>query len=315
MIKVNSISKKYTKGKKVAVVLQNISFEIDEGSVVAVLGHNGSGKSTLLKCIVGVLKPSSGEIFLFGKDSYKYRAKNTYNMGVIFNQKPSFIIDLSINENLRLFKSMYGLANNEFEEMKALFLSFVPSLEKLLDKQYRKLSFGERVLCEIFSVILHNPKILVLDEPTIGLDYNVKKQVYAFINHLNNIHNTTILITTHEVDYICEFSTHTIIMEQGKLLYYGGSDLFNSIDIDEYDIKVEYINIFDIPRFNEIIENNESICVENDVLSIVSKIPSIDGELLGELGKVMNITSIKSNTLDFKEVYKNVLSKIEKSND
>jgi len=315
MIIVNSISKKYIKEKKETVVLKNISFDIEKGSVVAVLGHNGSGKSTLLKCIVGVLKPSTGKISLFGKDSFKYRAKNTYDMGVLFNQKPSFIIDLSINENLRLFKSMYGLSESNFEEMKTLFLSFVPSLEKLLEKQYRKLSFGERVLCEIFSLILHNPKVLVLDEPTIGLDYNVKKQVYAFINHLNKTYKTTILITTHEVDYICEFSTHTIILENGELIYYGDSDLFNSIDTGEYDIEVEYMEIFDLVRFNKIINTNPSISAKKDLVAIKSKTPYVDGELIGELGKVMNITSIKSKTLDFKEVYKNVLSKVEKFND
>lgn len=171
MIRVCDVSKSY---KNKVEVLKGVNFSIEDGEIVALLGHNGSGKSTLLKCITGVIKPTSGQIIVDGLDSFRNQKKLRTNMGVVFNQKPSFIVDLTVMDNLQFFKVIYDISEKEFDDRLNTVDQYL-NIHTLYDKQYRKLSFGERVKCEIASVLLHQPKYLFLDEPTIGLDYNAKK--------------------------------------------------------------------------------------------------------------------------------------------
>ena len=171
MIHVRGVTKSY---KKKGEVLKDINLTIPDGEIVALLGHNGSGKSTLLKCITGVIKPTLGTIDFDGVDSFKHQRTLVPQIGVVFNQKPSFIVDLTVMDNLHYFKAIYDVSDQDFEDRLAMVDKHL-SIRSLYQKQYRKLSFGERVKCEIASVLLHQPKYLFLDEPTIGLDYSAKK--------------------------------------------------------------------------------------------------------------------------------------------
>lgn len=216
MIKIIDVSKKY----KSIEVLNSINMDIKQGEIIALLGHNGSGKSTLIKCLTGVLKTTKGKILIDDLDVYKYRKKLIKNMGIIFNQKPSFIVDLTVYDNLLFFKAMYGLKNIEFKESINLIDTYL-NISCLFDKPYRKLSFGERVKCEIASIFLHCPKYIVLDEPTIGLDYIAKKNLYKLLLYFKETYNSTVIIVTHEVDYIEQICTRAIILKNGKKIYDG----------------------------------------------------------------------------------------------
>lgn len=215
MIRVCDVSKSY---KNKVEVLKGVNFSIEDGEIVALLGHNGSGKSTLLKCITGVIKPTSGQITVDGLDSFRNQKKLRTNMGVVFNQKPSFIVDLTVMDNLQFFKVIYDISEKEFDDRLNTVDQYL-NIHTLYDKQYRKLSFGERVKCEIASVLLHQPKYLFLDEPTIGLDYNAKKGLYELLAYLKRTYNTTILIVTHEVDYIQNICDHALIISDGEIQY------------------------------------------------------------------------------------------------
>ena len=199
MIQAQNVCKTYKKNQ--INILNNISFSIKKGEITAILGHNGSGKSTLLKCMIGILKPTSGSITIDGMDSFKYQKKLRTEIGVIFNQKPSFIVDLDVIDNLLFFKEIYEISDEEYKNNLELIDSFL-NIKGLYNKPYRKLSFGERVKCEIASVLLHNPKYIFLDEPTIGLDYTAKKGLYALLQYLNSSFDSTIVVITHEIDYI-----------------------------------------------------------------------------------------------------------------
>ena len=149
MIKIENIIKEYnTKDKSKIRVLNNINLTIKDGEMIALLGANGSGKSTLLKCICGVLGLTSGSIRVDGKDAFKNRKYLIKNMGVIFNQKPSFIIDLSVRDNLNFFQAIYEIPQEKFDA-NIDFIDQYLKFKDLLEKPYRKLSFGERVKCEI----------------------------------------------------------------------------------------------------------------------------------------------------------------------
>jgi ABC-2 type transport system ATP-binding protein len=173
MISINHLSITYNKS---ADILKNINLNIENGEIIALLGHNGSGKSTLIKCISGVLKPTQGCVTFDNINVFENRKKIIPDIGVVFNQKPSFIIDISVYDNLLFFKAIYELNNIHFAKNLELIDKYL-DVSHLYRKPYRKLSFGERVKCEIASVLLHSPRYIILDEPTIGLDYNAKKVI------------------------------------------------------------------------------------------------------------------------------------------
>lgn len=220
MILIENVTKEYAtkKGKKVRV-LDDVNLQIAKGEVIALLGHNGSGKSTLIKCICGVIKTTEGKILIEEKDVFKKRKQLVKKMGIVFNQKPSFIVDLSVSDNLKFFKSIYNISDDKFQE-NINFLDGYLNFSHLLEKPYRKLSFGERVKCEIVSVLLHSPKYIFLDEPTIGLDYMAKKGLYELIAEYKK-QGCSIIISTHEVDYIEGVCDRALILKNGKVCFVG----------------------------------------------------------------------------------------------
>ena len=149
MIQFEHVVKEYTgKEKNKIRILDGISLTVEKGEMIALLGANGSGKSTLLKCLCGVIRPSEGKITVDGQDTFQKRKQLVKNMGVIFNQKPSFIVDLSVSDNLKFFQAIYGISQGDFQRNLA-FLDGYLHIAGLLEKPYRKLSFGERVKCEL----------------------------------------------------------------------------------------------------------------------------------------------------------------------
>ena len=198
--------------------VDDISMEIKQGEIVGYLGPNGAGKSTTIKMMTGVLEPSSGEITVNGCVPYKNRTRNAQNIGVVFGQRSQLWWALPLIESFKLLKDIYMIPDEQYDEMMSLYGSLV-DIEPLLHKPVRQMSLGQRTLSDILAAFLHDPKIVFLDEPTIGLDVSMKAKIRTLIAELNRRKNTTVILTTHDmgdVDALCE---RIVIIDHGKMLY------------------------------------------------------------------------------------------------
>ncbi len=198
--------------------LDNISFDLERGKKVALLGRNGAGKSTLVKILVGALTATSGNITLDGVsialNSTEYKKK----LGVIFGQRCQLWWDLPVIDSLKALKVIYEVSDEIFDESIKLF-DDVAGLKNLLGVAVKNLSLGQRTLCELLATCLHRPEILILDEPTIGLDVEIKEAVRNLINLLNDKFKTTILLTSHDTDDIENICDHIVLINGGSVIF------------------------------------------------------------------------------------------------
>lgn len=306
MIKIENIIKEYnTKDKSKIRVLNNINLTIKDGEMIALLGANGSGKSTLLKCICGVLRLTSGSIRVDGKDAFKNRKYLIKNMGVIFNQKPSFIIDLSVRDNLNFFQAIYEIPQEKFDA-NIDFIDQYLKFKDLLEKPYRKLSFGERVKCEIVSILLHDPQYIYMDEPTIGLDYNAKKGLYELIAELKK-QGRTIIIITHEVDYIEGVCDKVVILKNGVITYEGNpkkvTDRVNEKQriVVKYNSVINNDNVKNIQLRSSVIKDEE-----REIQFVVPKNEDI-GRLIANIASAYDIESLNMERISIREVLEDAI--------
>lgn len=309
MISVKGVTKEYGKKDKVRI-LDRVSFEAADGEIIALLGHNGSGKSTLIKCITGTLKPDCGSVTIDGRDSFKARRQLCRNMGVVFNQKPSFIVDLPVRENLLFFKAIYGLSDAEYEERRRLINQFL-DIDDLYEKPYRKLSFGERVKCEITSVLLHSPHYVLLDEPTIGLDYNAKRGLYELLAYLKRHDGITAVIATHEVDYIQGICDRAVIMNKGRVHYSGTPGVICDLLAKTASVKVCYTAILDEKAACELLKEADSH--DKDEMTFTKSFfeaADKDAFLLAAAG-AFSIGSVSTQNASLREVFERVLKEID----
>lgn len=202
--------------KKEAV--KGISFSIQEGESVAFLGANGAGKSTTIKMLTGIMKPGSGCISVMGKNPFEKRIENAKNIGVVFGQKTQLWWDIPIIETFQLLKNIYEIPEEKYQKNMKEFCEIL-ELNEFLDQPARKLSLGQRVRADLAASLLHEPPVLFLDEPTIGLDVAVKQKIYAFLRKINKEKKTTILLTSHDLNDLESLCQRLIILERGKILF------------------------------------------------------------------------------------------------
>lgn len=213
-----SIKDLFSRDYKIVHAVNDISMEIKPGEIVGYLGPNGAGKSTTIKMMSGVLVPTSGEIRVNGKIPYKNRSANAQNIGVVFGQRTQLWWALPLIESFKLLKDIYGISDKDYNDMLALYESLV-DIKDLYLKPVRQMSLGQRTLSDILAAFLHNPPVVFLDEPTIGLDVSMKAKIRNLIKALNKEKNTTIILTTHDmgdVDALCE---RIVIIDKGTMLY------------------------------------------------------------------------------------------------
>lgn len=311
MIQIDGLSKSYGKENEIQV-LKNISLTIKDGEVVALLGHNGSGKSTLVKCLVGVLKPSKGTVKMDGLTTFKNRKKIVPKLGVVFNQKPSFIVDLNVFDNLLYFKAIYNIKYNDFNNMLELVDKYL-GIKDLYSKPYRKLSFGERVKCEITSVLLHSPKYIILDEPTIGLDYNAKKGLYQLLDYIKKDKKATIIIITHEVDYIERICDRAIILSHGEVRYDGVPQKFSSYLNQKALINVEYNYMIDEEGAEYIFKDAYSVDKNKKVFTYICSHEEDKDSYIKKIVEAFSIKSLGITSTSLREVLEDVLEEIERN--
>ena len=197
--------------------LDNISFNINKGEVVGYIGPNGAGKSSTIKVLSGILVPDSGECYIDGKVPWKDRINYVKNIGVVFGQRSQLWWDVPVIDSFRLLKDIYLIPtenyNNRLDELVELL-----SLSEILKTPTRQLSLGQRMRCEIAASLLHNPKVIFLDEPTIGLDAVSKVAIRKFILKLNSEQEVTVILTTHDMQDIESLAKRIILIGKGKVL-------------------------------------------------------------------------------------------------
>ena len=213
-----SIRDLFSRDYKTVTAVDNISVNIKPGEIVGYLGPNGAGKSTTIKMMTGVLEPTSGEIFVNGNVPYKNRTRNAENIGVVFGQRSQLWWSLPLIESFKLLKEIYMIPNGDYERMLELYREFT-DIENLLYKPVRQMSLGQRTLSDILAAFLHNPKIVFLDEPTIGLDVAMKANIRELIKGLNREKNTTVILTTHDMGDVDALCQRIIIIDHGSMIY------------------------------------------------------------------------------------------------
>ncbi len=213
-----SLQDLFSRDYKIVRAVDNISMNIQQGEIVGYLGPNGAGKSTTIKMMTGILEPTSGEILVGGNVPYQNRTKNAQEIGVVFGQRSQLWWALPLVESFKILKDIYGVSDADYEAMLTLYKSLV-DIEPLLHKPVRQMSLGQRTLSDILAAFLHNPKIVFLDEPTIGLDVSMKAKIRTLIHALNKEKNTTVILTTHDMGDVDALCQRIVIIDKGKMLY------------------------------------------------------------------------------------------------
>jgi len=232
---------------KIKVAVDGISFDVKKGEFLGFIGPNGAGKSTTIKMLTGILAPTSGEARVLGFVPWKQREKYVRHIGVIFGQKSQLWWDLPPLDTFHLLKEIYEINEKEFEER----LERLVRLLKVKDVQkipVRNLSLGERMKCEFITALLHNPKVLFLDEPTIGLDVVAKENIRKFLMLMNKREKKTIILTTHDMSDVEELCKRVILIDKGKIIYDGPlkklKEKFVENKLVEVEFSKEYKEIF-----------------------------------------------------------------------
>ena len=264
---------------------RDINFSIEKGEIVGYIGPNGAGKSTTIKILSGILLPDQGSVRVGSLDPAKDRKKYVKNIGVVFGQRSQLWWDIPANDTFELLKDMYDIEESNYEKTKNELVKLL-RLEKIINIPVRQLSLGERMRLEIAASLLHQPEILFLDEPTIGLDAISKKIVREFIKKLNQNFKTTVILTTHDMSDIEALAKRIILIGKGEILYdgtlqrlknkYGNNKMVKIFTKDKVEVNKKSITDFSKKEYGYefIIDVNELTI--SDFLKYISTRINID---------------------------------------
>jgi ABC-2 type transport system ATP-binding protein len=219
--------------------VDGIDLEIAPGEIVGYIGENGAGKSTTIKMLTGILMPTSGYLRVNGMDPHREREKFVRTIGVVFGQRSQLWWDIAVQESFTLLKKVYRLSDAEYKRHMGHVIE-VLEIEELLTKPVRKLSLGQRMRCELAAALIHNPPLLFLDEPTIGLDVLVKLKIRDFLKEINQTYGTTILLTTHDLSDIEALSSRVVMLDNGKIIYDGALNELRTAWGNEKKVMIEF---------------------------------------------------------------------------
>jgi ABC-2 type transport system ATP-binding protein len=209
-----------TRRFKDRVAVDEVDLTIEAGEAIAYVGPNGAGKSTTIKMLTGILVPTAGEVRVAGLVPHRQRIENARNIGVVFGQRTQLWWDIPVRESLALLKEIYGVPDAQYASTLRDFDELL-DLDEIMGQTARRLSLGQRMRGDLAASLLHDPKILYLDEPTIGLDIEVKDRVRAFIRKIVAERGTTVMLTTHDLDDIEDICKRIVIIDDGRVIYDG----------------------------------------------------------------------------------------------
>lgn len=261
VIKINNLSKSFSYYKKdeglksslknlfhreklVKDAVRNISFSISEGEIVGFLGPNGAGKTTTLKMLSGILFPTGGSASVLGYIPWERKKEFKMNFSIVMGQKSQLWWDLPANESLNLNKNIYELDDKDFE-FTVNELAELLDVKELLKVQVRRLSLGERMKMELIASLVHRPKVMLLDEPTIGLDVISQKKIREFLKYYNQQNKTTILLTSHYMNDVEDMCKRSVVINHGRIVYDGELSGINELFSMKKLIKLQLTDFVD----------------------------------------------------------------------
>ncbi len=200
--------------------VDDVSFEIDPGELVGYLGPNGAGKSTTIKMLTGILTPTSGTVSVAGLSPSRDRKANARNIGVVFGQRSQLWWDLPLRESFRALRDLYGLSSADGERGQTELVELL-DMSEFLDAPVRQLSLGQRMRGDLAAAMLCRPRLLYLDEPTVGLDVVAKHRIREFVAHINADRGTTVVLTTHDLEDVEQLCRRIVLIDHGRVLYDG----------------------------------------------------------------------------------------------
>ncbi|MBQ6888873.1 MAG: ATP-binding cassette domain-containing protein [Lachnospiraceae bacterium] len=251
-----SIRDLFSREYSILHAVNNVSLDIMPGEMVGYLGPNGAGKSTTIKMMTGILEPTSGKILVNGRVPYENRTKNAQDIGVVFGQRTQLWWSLPVIESFKILKEIYRIPDKEYKDNLEYYDALVDA-GKLYHKAVREMSLGQRTLCDILAAFLHNPGVVFMDEPTIGLDVSMKGKIRQLVGNLNEKKGTTVILTTHDMGDVDALCKRIVIIDKGTMIY--DNDI---AQLQQYFGAYRTLKI----QFNKQAEN-----VENEVLEAQAK--------------------------------------------
>ena len=294
----NAIKSFFRRKYKIIKALDDISFNIKKGEIVGYIGPNGAGKSTTIKIMCGILLPTTGECTIDGYIPWKQRKEYVKTIGVVFGQRSGLWWDVPPIDSFELLKDIYNIPQEEYEK-KLQELTESLDLDEIKNIPTRQLSLGQRMRCEIAAALLHNPKILFLDEPTIGLDAVSKLSLRKCIKKINEDTNLTIILTTHDMQDIEALTDRIILIGKGKILYDGSLDEIKKKYKDKMkvDVKFEYTTDKIKLKDAKVLEQTE----ESASLILKHKEGNM-ADILDELTKQVKVTDLSIEEMSTDDV-------------
>lgn len=284
---------------KVIEALKNVSFTINQGEIVGYIGPNGAGKSTTIKIMTGIISPTSGNCQIDGFVPHDDRQKYVREIGAVFGQRSNLAWDVPVIDSYELLRDIYKIPKSEYEK-NLTNLTEKLDLSELLNLPLRQLSLGQRMRCEIAGALLHSPKILFLDEPTIGLDSISKLKVREFIKQMNKETNLTVILTTHDMNDIDALTNRIILIGKGQKLYDGSFEAIKQQYSKSVLVKVQLSREYE----NVKISGYETLSVEGTEVTL-KNLPETTFsyvKLVQELEKKYEIVDISTKALELEEV-------------
>lgn len=282
--------------------VNHLTFSIEQGQAIGFIGPNGAGKSTTIKMMTGILEPTSGSVRVLGKEPCKYRKENSRQIGVVFGQRSQLWWDLPVFDSFELLARIYDVPKLEYEKRIGLFHE-VLSLGEFWKQPVRQLSLGQKMRAEFAASLLHSPQILFLDEPTIGLDVVVKKEIRTLIGEMREKYGTTVILTTHDMKDVEEICQELIMIDHGKIMVNDTVEaikkqlgnqatirfVFDSplkgLDVQGCKVRMQMENIWEIDFDHNVITPNEilmQVAAQHIVVDMSIREPDIE-EIIREL--------------------------------
>lgn len=275
--------------EKVPVMAVNdITFSVEEGDIVGILGPNGAGKSTTIKMLTGTLYPTAGGIEVMGYSPTKNRRTYVQRIGAVFGQKSQLIWDIPPVDSFRMNKAIYGISDRDYQE-RLDFMAQLFGVEEFITRPTRVLSLGERMKCEFIMAMLHQPKVVFLDEPTIGLDIIAKQRIREFIREMNK-RGTTFILTTHDLEDVEQLARNVIIINHGEKVFDDSIDSLRKVLGEKKIVQLVLskscngLDIEGVSILEQASELNITVSVDLEVITIT--------DFMAKLSKICDFTDI-----------------------
>ncbi|WP_406687535.1 ATP-binding cassette domain-containing protein [Rossellomorea vietnamensis] len=279
----------FTRNYKVVPAVNDISFNVKQGEMVGYIGENGAGKSTTIKMLTGILTPTGGEITVNGMNPHRDREKFVQTIGVVFGQRSQLWWDIAVQESFQLLKKVYKVPDQQYKEHMDHVIETL-DIAPLLDKPVRKLSLGQRMRCELAAALVHNPPLLFLDEPTIGLDVLVKLKIRQFLKEINEKYNTTILLTTHDLSDIEALCERVVMLDEGKIIYDGELSRLKENWGDQKEVVFQFLDEISLSALSDLTKTENISWSFDEKKQSYAAITDADEEVISQL-----ITDVVAN--------------------